>query len=125
MTICGTALGIHGTQTDTLILTAGVDTTIGDLLFGTPILGLGAVAIGTDTIRTTEVMVTELVIIMDIGTGTTLALTVSTIHTMVATSSPQPTTLMVAQVVATMIAAIRVPHAATKAHSRVTLVEVR
>lgn len=96
MTICGTALGIHGTQTDMLILTAGVDTTIGDPLFGTPILGLGVVAIGTDTIRTTEAMVTELVIIMDIGTGTTLALTAYTIHTMVATSSHQLTTLMVA-----------------------------
>ena len=125
MTICGTALGIHGTQTDMLILTAGVDTTIGDPLFGTPILGLGVVAIGTDTIRTTEAMVTELVIIMDIGTDTTLALTASTIHTMVATSSPQLTTLMVAQVVATMIAATRVLHAATKAHSQATLVEVR
>ena len=41
MTICGTALGILGTRTDTHTPTAGVDTATGVLPFGTPTPGLG------------------------------------------------------------------------------------
>lgn len=96
MTICGTARGIPGTRTATPTLTAGVDMATGALLFGTPILGRGAVATGTDTIHTTEATATELVIIMDFGTDTMLALTASTTHTMATMSSPRPTTPMVA-----------------------------
>lgn len=96
MTICGTARGIHGTRIATPTLTAGVDTATGDLLFGTPTPGHGAVATGTDTIHTTEAMVTVLAIITDIGTVTMLARTASTTHIMVAMSSPRPTTPMVA-----------------------------
>ena len=96
MTICGTALGIHGTRTDTPTLIAGVATTIGVLPFGTPTPGHGAVATGTDTIHTTEAMVTVLATTMVIGTDTMLARTASTTHTMVAMSSPRPTTPMVA-----------------------------
>ena len=96
MTICGTALGILGTQTDTHTPTAGVDTATGVLPFGTPTPGHGAVAIGTDTIHTTEAMVTVLATTMAIGTDTMLARTASTTHTMVAMSSPRPTTPMVA-----------------------------
>lgn len=92
MTICGIARGIHGTQTDTPILTAGVATAIGDLLFGTPIPGHGAVAIGTDTIHITEATVTEPAITMVFGMDTMQA---STTHTMVTMSIHQLTTLMV------------------------------
>lgn len=96
MTICGTAPGIHGTRIATPTLTAGVDTATGDLLYGTSTLGHGVVATGTDTIHTTEAMVTVLATTMVIGTDTMLARTVSTTHTMVAMSSPRPTTPMVA-----------------------------
>lgn len=96
MTICGTALGIHGTRTATPTLTAGVATTIGVLPFGTPIPGHGAVAIGTDTTHTTEATATVLAITMDTGTDTMLARTASTTHTMVTMSSPRPTTPTVA-----------------------------
>ena len=92
MTICGTALGIHGTRTATPTLIAGVATATGDLPFGIPIPGHGAVAIGTDTTHTTEATVTELAITMDTGTDTMLAPTVSTTHTMGTMSSPRPTT---------------------------------
>ena len=93
MTICGTALGIHGTRTDTPTLIAGVATTIGVLPFGTPTPGHGAVAIGTDTTHTTA---TVLDIIMDTGTDTMPALTASTTRTMVTMSSPRPITPTVA-----------------------------
>lgn len=93
MTICGTALGILGTRTDTHTPTAGVDTATGVLPFGTPTPGHGAVAIGTDTIHTMGATDTELAIIMDFGMDTMQA---STTHTMVAMPSPRLTTLMVA-----------------------------
>lgn len=93
MTICGTALGILGTRTDTPTPTAGADTATGVLPFGTPIPGHGAVAIGTDTIHTTEATATVLAITTAFGMDTMLA---STTHTMVAMSSLRPTTLMVA-----------------------------
>ena len=94
MTICGTALGIHGTRIATPILTAGVAMATGVLLYGIPTPGHGAVAIGTDTIHITEA--TVLAITMVFGTDTMLARTASTTHTMVAIPSPRPTTLMVA-----------------------------
>ena len=96
MTICGLHLGIHGTQTATPTLTAGVATTIGVLPFGIPIPGRGAVATGMDTIHTMEAMATVLAITMDTGTDTMQAPTVSTIHTTETMSSPQPTTPTVA-----------------------------
>ena len=96
MTICGTAPGIHGIRTATPTLTAGADTATGDLLYGIPTPGHGAVAVGTDTIHTTEAMVTVLATTMAIGTDTMQARTASTTHTMVAMSSPRPTTPMVA-----------------------------
>ena len=96
MTICGTAPGIHGTRTATPTLTAGADTATGDLLYGIPTPGHGAVAIGTDTIHTTEGTATGLAIIMDIGMGTMLVPTAYTTHTTATMSSPRPTTPMVA-----------------------------
>ena len=96
MTICGTALGIHGTRTATPTLTAGVATATGVPPFGIPIPGHGAVVIGTDTIHTTEATAMVLAITMDTGTDTMLAPTVSTIHTTETMSSPRPTTPTVA-----------------------------